>query len=402
MTAAISETPELPKIIVRDQTLRRLKSGYPWVLREDLARVKQLDLDPGTMVDFVGKDGMFAARGYFNHKVVVAGRAFTRYHHEPVDAAFFEKRIRTALEKREKLYPDPYYRLIHAESDGFPGLIVDRYGDVLVCQVNTAGMEKLYPEIEKLLVSVLSPRAIVLRNDTSSRIAEKLPEEVRVSYGKLPNPRVHMVENGVNFQADVLEGQKTGWFFDQRDNRLDVANLASGKTFIDIFCHTGGFGVTAATKGATAVTFIDSSELALEQARRNAELNRVAGECTFIEGKAFEVMEQLAKDSKKFDIVCVDPPAFIKSRDDYATGLRGYQKLAKLAAPLVADGGYLFFASCSHHATLKDLIRETTDGLKKSGRDFNLTHTGTAAADHPVHPLLSETGYLKGLLFKAL
>lgn len=390
----------LPQVVVRDQTLRRLKSGYPWVVREDLARVKQPDLEAGCLVDFVGKDGLFAARGFFNHRTAIVGRSLTRYNHEEITPHFFKKRLDAALQKRQALYAEPYYRLIHAESDGFPGLIVDRYGDVLVCQINTAGMEKTYGDIEPLLIEALSPRAIVLRNDTPARETEGLSQEIRISYGALDQTPVIINENGVKFQVDVTDGQKTGWFFDQRNNRLDLAALADGKSMIDVFCHTGGFGITAAVKGASNVCFVDSSKTALDQAERNAALNGISDKCSFIEGKAFDVLEQLARDGKVFDVVSVDPPAFIKSRSDYINGLKGYQKLSRLAAPLVAPGGVLFFASCSHHASLKDLIHEVGAGLKKAGRDFTLLKTAGAAPDHPVHPMLTETGYLKALTYR--
>jgi len=199
-----------------------------------------------------------------------------------------------------------------------------------------------------------------------------------------------------------MEGQKTGWFYDQRDNRAWVASLAKDKSVVDVFCHTGGFGVTALAKGAASATFIDSSEKALQQTQKNAELNGVEKKTTVIHDKAFEAMERLRDQAKKFGVVVVDPPAFIKTRKDMNPGMKGYQKLAKLAAPLVEKGGFLFFASCSHHASAQELLEAIVEPLAKTGRTFQLVKTAGAGADHPVHPALPETGYLKALTFRFL
>jgi 23S rRNA (cytosine1962-C5)-methyltransferase len=261
-------------------------------------------------------------------------------------------------------------------------------------------MEALYPHIEAALTALVKPKAIVLKNDTPAREMEGLEQYVRVASGSMPESAVTIIENETQFNVDVVEGQKTGWFFDQRENRAWVAELAKGGAMLDIFCHTGGFGVTAARIGAENVTFVDSSAPALEMVKKNAALNGVEKKCQMIEGKAFDVMEKLAKTGKKYTMVVVDPPAFIKSRKDMAVGLKGYMKLAKLAEPLVAKNGFLFFASCSSHAGINELSDAVTEGMTKSGRGFQLIKTSGAAPDHPVHPLLPETAYLKGLTFR--
>jgi 23S rRNA (cytosine1962-C5)-methyltransferase len=388
------------KITVSDKCAHRLRSGYPWVMRADLAKKRPKDPPPGAIVDFTGADGVFAGRGYFNPRAQIAGRVLTRKPDEAIDRAFLEGRVRRTLEFRTE--PSPFYRLIHAESGGFPGLIVDRYGDVLVAQVNTAGMQRLFPVLQEIFIEIFRPKAIVLRNDTPGREKEGLKREVKAAHGALPAEPFVMSENGAAFYVDVVKGQKTGWFFDQRENRAAVAELAAGKTMIDVFCHTGGFGVAAAVRGATKVTFVDSSAKALADARANAALNGVEGKSLFVEGKAFEVLERLAQDGKTYDVVSLDPPAFIKSRDETGAGLRGYRKLAKLAAPLVAKGGHMFLASCSHHASQKDLLENAAGGIASAGRKAELIRTAGAAADHPVHPMLAETGYLKALTFRFL
>ena len=391
----------LPALRIEEHSVRRLKLGYPWVFRSEVVSARDAAaLAPGRLVDFVRDKGDFVARGFFNPKPQLAGRVLTLKPDRHIDRHFISHRVENALRLREKLYHQPFYRMIHAESDGLPGLVADRYGDVVVCQVNTAGMEALYPHIEAALMALVKPQAIVLKNDTAAREMEGLEQYVRVAYGRVPEDGVTIIENATQFHVDVVEGQKTGWFFDQRENRAWVAELAKGGSLLDVFCHTGGFGITAAQAGAESVTFVDSSAPALEMVKKNALLNGVEKKCQMIEGKAFEVMEKLAKTGKKYAVVVTDPPAFIKSRKDMAAGLKGYMKLAKLAEPLVEKNGFLFFASCSSHAGVNELSDAVTEGMARSGRGFQLIKTSGAAPDHPVHPLLPETGYLKGLTFR--
>lgn len=387
---------------IDERSFRRLKTGYPWVFRSEVLNVKQVvNLPSGQIVDFVREKGDFVARGFFNPKPQLVGRVLTTRFEEQIDSDFIFRKIEIALHFRDSLYSEPFYRLIHAESDGMPGVIIDRYGDVLSCQINTAGMDALWSHIEEALKTLIKPKTIILKNDTASRETEGLEMEVKLSYGSLDGA-VQIEENETKFLVDLLEGQKTGWFFDQRDNRAWVAEMSKGKSIIDIFCHTGGFGITAGKKGAESITFVDSSAPALKMVEKNSALNGIADSCETIEGKAFEVMEELERKGKLFDVVSVDPPAFIKSRKDMASGMKGYSKLAKLAAPLVKKGGILFFASCSHHADVKELADNVAEGISKSGRPFQLIKTSGAAPDHPVNPFLPETGYLKAFTYRFL
>ena len=388
-------------ITIDPRAVQRVQSGYPWIFRSEMAGNPPDSV--AVPAHFIGDKGQFIARGYYNPLSQLAGRVLTLDLAEGINADFIKRRLQTALNYREHLYPGaPFYRLVHAESDGLPGLIIDRFSDVLVVQVNTAGMDGLYPLIKDALINLVNPRAIVLRNDTSSRLQEGLEQYVRVDYGVLDQPEIEMTENNVRYLVNVIDGQKTGWFFDQRHNRQHVAVLSRGKSMVDVFSHTGGFGVAAAVVGAKSVSFIDSSHAAIEGAMKNAQLNKVYDLCNGIEGKSFDVLETMARGQQVFDVVCVDPPAFIKTRKDMGSGLKGYEKLAKLAVSIVAKGGYLFFASCSHHAATEELFDAVTTGLGKSKRPFQLIRTGFAGPDHPVHPHLPETGYLKAFTFRFL
>lgn len=406
MTDSLLPMPvvEVPSAVrLNEQSVRKLRMGYPWVFRSEVINARAADnIPPGSIIDFTRDKGEFVGRGYYNPKGQLVGRVLTLKQEEAIDKSFVHRCIESAVAYRDKLVGQPYYRLIHAESDGLPGLIVDRFGDVIVAQVNTAGMDKLWPHVESSLKSLLKPRAIVLRNDSNARESEGLEKFVKVSTGDLGDKMIAVNEGDATFQANVLEGQKTGWFFDQRENRRWVAQLAQGGSLLDVFCHTGGFGITAARAGAKNVTFVDSSADALAMVNKNAALNDVAAKCKTVEGAAFDVMEKLAQEGRKYNVVCVDPPAFIKSRKDHGPGMKGYQKLARLSIPLVERGGFLFFASCSHHAETYELIDTVAGALQKSGRPFQLVKVAGAGADHPVHPVLPETAYLKALTFRFL
>ncbi len=393
----------LPAIRLNEHCVRRVRMGYPWVFRSEVVNAKEADaLVPGSLVDFTQDKGGFVARGYYNPKPQLVGRIMTMKPEENIEKFFIYHHVENSIVYRDKLYGQPYYRLIHSESDGLPGLIVDRFGDVIVCQVNTAGMEALFPLVENALKSLLKPKAIVLRNESNAREVEGLEKNVSVSYGELPSKLVEIHDGVVKFYVDPMEGQKTGWFFDQRDNRRWVSQLTRDGSLLDVFCHTGGFGIMAAMGGAQNVTFLDSSSSALEMVDKNATLNGVSQKCNIIEGEAFEMLEKLPHLGRKYDVVAVDPPAFIKSKKDLNAGMRGYQKLAMKSAPLVERSGFLFFASCSYHAETRHLIEVVSGGLAKTGRPFQLIKVSGAGPDHPVHPMLQETGYLKALTFRFL
>lgn len=394
---------DLPNIRLNEHSVRRVRAGYPWIFRSEVINAKEAEaIAPGTIVNFTRDRGDFVARGYYNPKPQLVGRVLTLKAEENIDRFFIYHHVENAIVYRDRTFGQPYYRLIHSESDLLPGLIIDRFGDVIVCQVNTAGMEVLFPHVLSALKSLLKPAAVVLKNDTSARELEGLEQKVEVVHGTLADKLVEVHDGAAKFYADVLEGQKTGWFYDQRENRRWLATLSRDGTLLDAYCHTGGIGILAALAGARNVTFLDSSSDALMMVDRNATLNEVGKKCNIIEGEAFSMLEKLPRMGHKYDVVSVDPPAFIKSKKDLHAGMRGYQKLARLAAPLVQPNGFLFFASCSYHADTTMLIGALSDSLAKTGRPFQLIKVAGASHDHPVHPALPETGYLKALTFRFL
>jgi len=315
-----------------------------------------------------------------------------------VDALFFGRRLAQAAALRDRLVGVPYYRLVHAEADGLPGTIIDRFGEALVVQVNTAGMELLTPVLLEALEAELSPKTIVLRNDSPVRELEGLKRETVVAKGDA-STAIELIENGARFVADLSGGgQKTGWFYDQRDNRRFTAGLAKGANVLDVYSYSGGFGVLAAKEGAKSVICVDRSATALDAAKQAAKLNGVDKIVTFEKSEAFEALEKLGGTSaKKFDVVICDPPAFVKSRKDLKTGAQGYRKLVRLAAPLVSRGGFLFVASCSHLVDPPMFADQVRRGLRDAERTGRILLSSGAALDHPVHPGLPETAYLKAL-----
>ena len=352
-------------------------------------------LPPGGVVRLEGDDGWRFGTFMFNAHSLIAARRLDREPGTAIDAGWVQARLAAAVALRARITDGPYYRLVHAEADGMPGLIIDRFDDVAVLQANTAGMDRLLPDIVAGLLALLPLRGIVARNDSVSRGYERLPAEVRLLHGDAEGCAVH--EAGVVFPVDPLGGQKTGFYFDQRPNRDRVAALSAGARVLDVFCHTGAFGLRAAGAGAASVVLVDSSQPALDAAMAAAARNGF-GQVTTRRGDAFDVMEAAA--GEQFDIVICDPPAFAKSRKDQAAGLRAYQRMARLAAPLVAPGGFLFAASCSHHASVDAFAEQVATGVMRARREARVLATVGAGPDHPVHPQLPETAYLKGQLLQ--
>ncbi|WP_051002458.1 class I SAM-dependent rRNA methyltransferase [Magnetospirillum molischianum] len=393
----IATTP-LPTLTLAKGHSKRLRAGHPWVFSNEIEMTAETRLlPPGGLVSLIDAGGERLGIATFNPHSLISVRLLSRDPTQKIDRAFLSARLSAALTLRQALFPRPFYRLVHSEADGLPGLVVDRFGDVLAVQTNTAGMERLLPDLLAVFDDLLSPRAVVLVNDSPARIHEGLQPEHRVVAGAIDGP-VELEENGCRFVADLQEGQKTGWFYDQRDNRAAVARVAPGRRVLDVYTYAGGFAVQAAVAGAREVIAIDRSEISLALAAQAAKLNEVAVET--VRAESFAEMERLAAAGERFGVVVVDPPAFVKSRKDLGAGAKGYRKMTRLAAALVEPGGFLFCASCSHHMPVEAFALETARGLQQAGRSGRIIRSAGASSDHPVHPWLPESAYLKALMYQ--
>lgn len=387
---------DYPRLRLKKNEDRRLRAGHAWIFSNevDIAATPLKAFAAGDLAVVENAKGESLGLAYVNPDSLISARLLCRDAHTSIDHRFFIKRLERARDWRERVYPGPYYRLAYGESDGLPGVVIDRFGDVFAVQTNTAGMEKLQEPLLAALETLFSPRAVVLKNTSSLRALEGLGNETRILAGTLEGP-VEIVENGARFRVDPVEGQKTGWFFDHRDNRAKLAELCRGKRVLDLFAYAGAWGVQAALAGAARVDCVDASAVALALAADNARLNGVAERMDFIAADAFEFLKQAREERRHYDVVVLDPPAFIKRKKDMNPGLEAYRRLNQGAMQVLAYGGVLVSASCSFHLqreVLHDLLRATARHLD---RHLVLFGRGGQAADHPVHPAIPETDYLK-------
>jgi 23S rRNA (cytosine1962-C5)-methyltransferase len=389
-----------PVVRIQPGRHKRAATGHPWVYSNEIAMdAAAKALPPGGLVRIETANGEALGIAMFNPHPLISARILSRDPGAVIDADFLAGRVQAALALREQLYPGGCYRLVHAEADGLPGTVIDRFGDVVAIQANTAGMDRLMPLLIEAVERLLAPKAIVLRNDSAARQLEGLQTYTKLAKGAIDGP-VELVENGRRFFADLESGQKTGWFFDQRDNRAAVARFAGDSRVLDLYTYAGGFAVLAAAAGAREVVAVDRSDRALELAAQAAQVNGVAGRCRFVRAEAFAELERLAGAGERYDVIVADPPAFVKSRKDLNQGARAYRKLARLCAALAAPGGFLFIASCSHHVDVPLFAEQVRRGLSDAARGGRILQTTGAAADHPVHPHLPESAYLKAQLIQ--
>lgn len=389
----------LPTINVLPDHERRLRAGSPWIYSNEIKPDPALrGMEPGTLVKVAYADGKAYGLAHYNPHSLIAGRVLTRSRDVEIGPAFFERRFARALALRELQFDTPYYRLAHGEADGLPGLIVDRYGDTLVAQVNTAGMDKAQEAWLLALDRLLSPERIIFKGDAPVRTLEGLPEDVRVVKGP-QETQTYAEEHGRRFLIDPLGGQKTGWFYDQRANHAFAARFAKGRDVLDLYSYGGGFGLAAAAHGAASVLMIDRSQGALDLGAQSADLQGVAGRCSFQRSEAYAALDRLNKEKQKFGLVICDPPAFVKSKKDLKPGLKGYRKLAHAGASVVAEQGFFAISCCSHNVDGEAFMAEVWAGIRDAGRGGRVLHRAGADSDHPIHPALPETVYLKFMVW---
>ncbi len=384
------------EIYLKKNEDKRLRHGHLWVFSNEIDpfRSPLEQFTPGDVVQVLSSTGKAMGTAYINPHSLICARLLSRKANCKLGLNFFKERLTTALALRDKLFDKPYYRLVYGESDGLPGLVIDRFGSVLSVQITTAGIESRKDLLLTALQELLSPTAIVFKNDNSQRQLEGLDSESYVAYGKLPEPLL-IEENGVRFKVDILEGQKTGWFYDHRASRKRAAGLANNQRVLDLFAYTGAWGIAAAAAGATAVTCVDTSESALALASENATLNAVADKMQFIRSDVFDFLKLARQDNQLYDIIILDPPALIKRKKDFKQGYEAYRRLNQMALQVLAKDGILISASCSYHLSDENLHEILRSSGRHIDRHLTFIYRGGQDGDHPVDPAIPETYYLK-------
>ena len=382
---------------------RRLRAGHLWVYSNevDTAATPLKALVPGQTVEIESAQGKWLGLGYINPNSLICARVVTRQPGVALDRSLLTHRIKVALALRERLYPTPFYRLLFGETDGVPGVVVDRYGDVLAVQITTAGMEVLRDALIDALVKVLRPVGIVLRNDTAVRELEGLERYIELAHGEVPD-HVVVEEGGCRFEVSPSLGQKTGWFYDQAANRDQFVRYVAGRRVLDVCSYVGAWSVRAAASGARSVTAVDASPQALEQVSRNAGMNGVAECVKTLKGDAFQALRELRAQRERFDVVVLDPPAFIKRKKDMKEGVLAYRRLNEAALAVLERDGLLVTASCSFHMHRDELLRTVQQAARHSDRSLQLLQQGQQSPDHPIHPAIPETAYLKAFFLRVL
>jgi len=387
----------LPELILNRGAERRLKRGHLWIYSNevDTKRSPLKGIEAGSQCRVLDSQGKPLGTAFVNPGQLICGRLVSRAEQGgELDAALLSERLQTTLAMRERYFDHPSYRLVYGDSDWLPGLVVDRFGDSLVVQVSNWGMERLLPQVVDALVELVKPKGILLRNDHQGRALEEMPLVNEVAYGEVPE-MAPFEENGVPLLAPVHTGQKTGWFYDHRDNRARLNQWVKGRKVLDLFSYAGGWGVQALASGADSATCVDASEQALEWCRANASHNGLADRLQTVRGKAVDVLKAMVAEGEQFDVVVLDPPAFIKRRKDHKAGLSAYRHINELAMRLLAANGLLVSASCSMHLQADELLECVRGAAHRLGRPAALLSSGGQGADHPVHPAIPETRYLK-------
>lgn len=387
-------------LLLNPQADRRIKKGHLWIYSNEVntGKTPLKGFAPGDLVEVVAAGGQSLGLAFINPNALICGRLLTRDSRQPLGVHFLKQRITQALRLREMCFAEPFYRLVYGDSDLLPGVVIDRYGDYLVLQIAVAGFDRLLEDLLTALDQVLKPKGVVVRNNHGARELEELEDQVRI-VGTVPDT-LALVENRARFEVPATRGQKTGWFYDHRVNRAYLQNLVRDKRVLDVFSYMGGWGIEAGIAGARQVTCVDASEAAVEGVRHNAGLNGIADKVEAVRGKAVDVLKNLVAEKSQFDVVVLDPPAFIKKRKDQEAGEAAYRHLNELAIRLLGRDGLLVSASCSM-PLLRDTLQEIVRGAARHlDRQAQLICNGGQGPDHPVHPAIPETDYLKSQFYR--
>lgn len=393
----------LPVLRLKRGEERRLRAGHLWIYSNevDVGATPIKSLPAGGEVVVEDHRGKALGRAYLNPHSLICARLFSRDTGQALNRKFFQRRIEQAVTLRQRFFEGASYRAVFGEGDLLPGLVVDRFDDTFVIQSGTAGIDRVLPEIAAALDALYAPANIIVKSESSIREQEGLSADVRAIKGELCE-EVALEENGVRYVAPLAQGQKTGWFFDHRAARRRLAPLARDARVLDVFSYCGAWGILAGVRGASSVTCIDTSERALEYVHRNATANGMAERLRTVQADAASAMKELLASGERFDVVIVDPPAFIKRKKDLRSGLSGYHAINELAVRLVEPGGVLISASCSMHLGREQLLEVMRSSARHIDRYLQVFASEGQAEDHPMHPAMPETSYLKSWFGRVL
>ena len=397
---AVSPTADL---YLRRGAERRLRGGHLWVYSNevDSFRTPLGEFAAGDLVVVRDAAGGLLGSAYMEPHSLICGRLYAPGQARPFDRQLIQERLATALAGRERVFPGPWYRLVYGDSDTLPGIVVDRFGDYLVAQCNNVGVERYREELVAALVATLQPEGILLRGDSRQRRDQGLAADCEVVHGAVP-AEVELEENGVRFLAPVFEGQKTGWFYDHRMSRARLAAWVRGGSVLDVYSYIGGWGVQAAACGATEVLCLDSSAQALAGVEVNARLNGLQDRVATVHGSAAETLSALRGEGRAFDVVILDPPAFIQRKKDLKKGVAAYRRINELGLKLLRPAGLLVSAACSMHMSRSDLMGAMKQAAERAGCQLRVVEQGAQGPDHPIHPAIPETEYLKAVFARKL
>ncbi len=389
---------EYPVITIKKGNERRVKAGHLWVFSNEIEKFDKI-IPVGCLVDVFTSKGNYIGTGFFNPHTLVAVRILTR-NKEPIDREFFARRLKRAREIRETFCKNrTAYRMVHSESDFLPGLVIDRYNNSYSIQLNSAGLENYLDIITNILIKEYNAKNIILRNDTTARELEGLPRFTKILYGE--NVEEIIFDGRIKMKVNLLEGQKTGIYLDQTENRHYLIDISKDAEVLDVFCNEGGFSLSALLGGARKVTAIEISEESLNRFRENIELNGFdINKVEIIKEDAFDLLKEFKKENRKYDVINLDPPSFTKTKKNVPQAKKGYYVINNHAFNMIKEGGYILTSSCSHHMSESDFQEIVLTAALKSGREYSILKYGSASIDHPIHPRMPETRYLKFMLLK--